>query len=257
MLRFLPGKLCTSPSSTRADTPSPAHVRARLRRNEHSRACCASRSSVNGGELRLRRAFVVAAAATLALMWHPGTSADDWTPPGPAVGEPFPLQTALPDQSGTTRTLDELAGPHGLVLLFNRSADWCRYCRAQMVAANERVAAFDELGIAVVTVSVDTPELLKPFAEEFDIRYTMLADGEGETVEKLGLRDPSYPTGSSAYGVPQPGIFYVTPDGVVRDKFFIEGYKERPDLDEVLQDLRLQVVDRLLDRVREQRRRSG
>jgi hypothetical protein len=29
-----------------------------------------------------------------------------------------------PDQTGTVRTLDDLAGDHGLLLFLNRSADW-------------------------------------------------------------------------------------------------------------------------------------
>jgi hypothetical protein len=42
---------------------------------------------------------------------------------GPEVGQPVPGFT-LPDQSGASRTLAELAGPNGLLLVFHRSADW-------------------------------------------------------------------------------------------------------------------------------------
>lgn len=42
---------------------------------------------------------------------------------GPAIGEKVPY-FALTDQHGQTQTLDSLAGPNGLLLVFSRSADW-------------------------------------------------------------------------------------------------------------------------------------
>lgn len=45
---------------------------------------------------------------------------DSW---GPAVGSTLPVLEA-PDQTGTVRTLDDLAGEQGLLLFLNRSADW-------------------------------------------------------------------------------------------------------------------------------------
>lgn len=42
---------------------------------------------------------------------------------GPAIGANVPA-FALPDQSGRMRTLADLSGPNGLLLIFSRSADW-------------------------------------------------------------------------------------------------------------------------------------
>jgi len=42
---------------------------------------------------------------------------------GPEPGERIP-EFALPDQTGASRTLQNLAGPNGLFLVFHRSADW-------------------------------------------------------------------------------------------------------------------------------------
>jgi cytochrome oxidase Cu insertion factor (SCO1/SenC/PrrC family) len=42
---------------------------------------------------------------------------------GPQVGTRVP-DFSLPDQHGQTRTLQSLMGPKGLMLVFNRSADW-------------------------------------------------------------------------------------------------------------------------------------
>jgi cytochrome oxidase Cu insertion factor (SCO1/SenC/PrrC family) len=42
---------------------------------------------------------------------------------GPQVGARVPDFT-LPDQSGRQQSLSTLSGPKGLMLVFNRSADW-------------------------------------------------------------------------------------------------------------------------------------
>ena len=49
-----------------------------------------------------------------------GEFAESW---GPAVGSTVPVLEA-PDQTGTLRTLEDLAGEQGLLLFLNRSADW-------------------------------------------------------------------------------------------------------------------------------------
>ena len=42
---------------------------------------------------------------------------------GPAVGEKIP-DFSLPDQHGGMRSLRDLSGPNGLLLVFSRSAGW-------------------------------------------------------------------------------------------------------------------------------------
>ncbi|MEM1436127.1 MAG: hypothetical protein AAGG11_18885 [Pseudomonadota bacterium] len=48
------------------------------------------------------------------------TYADQW---GPAAGSPLPLLAAS-DHTGNARSLGDLSGKNGLLLFFNRSADW-------------------------------------------------------------------------------------------------------------------------------------
>jgi hypothetical protein len=70
---------------------------------------------------RIRIVFLAVVLATLApLAAGEGAYADAW---GPAVGSDAPPIEA-PDQAGRERTLDDLARANGLLILFNRSADW-------------------------------------------------------------------------------------------------------------------------------------
>ncbi|MEJ2133519.1 MAG: hypothetical protein P8Y95_18270 [Gammaproteobacteria bacterium] len=49
---------------------------------------------------------------------------DDYTALwGPAIGTEIPMLEPV-DVSGRSRSLDDLAGEKGLLLFFNRSADW-------------------------------------------------------------------------------------------------------------------------------------
>ena len=81
-----------------------------------------------------RRLIVAALAAAAVLTQFPGAcpvlsaqaagaAAPDVTKLGPQVGERVP-DFRLPDQRGREHTLASLMGPKGLVLVFNRSADW-------------------------------------------------------------------------------------------------------------------------------------
>jgi len=68
--------------------------------------------------------FTVAMAVTsLARQPQSPSVAPDVRTLGPKVGETLP-DFSLPDQQGRARSLSSLMGPKGLVLVFNRSAEW-------------------------------------------------------------------------------------------------------------------------------------
>ena len=58
-----------------------------------------------------------------ALLWTAALSTMHAQTTGPAVGRQVPA-FELTDQHNTTRSLADLTGPEGLLLVFSRSADW-------------------------------------------------------------------------------------------------------------------------------------
>jgi hypothetical protein len=52
-----------------------------------------------------------------------GTAAAQPDSRGPAVGKAIPKFSG-PDQNGVIRTLDNIKGPKGAMIVFSRSADW-------------------------------------------------------------------------------------------------------------------------------------
>jgi peroxiredoxin len=156
--------------------------------------------------------------------------------PGPAVGERFPHELALSDQTGTRRMLESLMGEKGVALFFVRSADWCPYCQRQLAEVNERLAEFHSLGVNPVSISVDEVPEIEAFAQDQGIRYAMLADPAGDINSSLGIRDEQYPVGSAAYGVPRPTLYLIDRSGTVRARYMEPTFRTRPDLDVVLKD---------------------
>lgn len=155
---------------------------------------------------------------------------------GPAVGTRIP-NLSVTTSGGDAATLRDLAGPKGAVLVFYRSARWCPYCQAQLMSLRAAPEALAQRGYKLAAISYDAPDVLARFAAQRDINYPLLSDPGSRTIDAFGLRDPQYKPGSFAYGVPQPAIFIVSRDGVVRAKLAEEGYKTRPPLEAVLSSI--------------------
>jgi peroxiredoxin Q/BCP len=152
---------------------------------------------------------------------------------GPAVGSKAPPITAAM-LDGKAATMDKMAGSKGLVLVFFRSAEWCPFCKAQLIGLNDAPAKLASRGYKLAALSYDSPEILAKFRDERAIGYTLLSDTGSKTITAWGLRDPQYKPDSRAYGVPQPVIMVISSKGVIQASLAEEGYKTRPPLDLVL-----------------------
>ena len=93
---------------------------------------------------------------------------------------------------------------------------------------------FEDMGLKIATMTYDSVEILKMVQEDQNIDFTLLNDPNITHIHELGILNEQYEPGSRAYGVPHPGIFLISPDGVIRAKFAKEGFRARPDFDEVL-----------------------
>jgi peroxiredoxin len=176
----------------------------------------------------LLRTLVVLSVLTVSV----GTAAEL----GPLVGAKFPHALAAPDQSGTQQTLESVMGEKGVAILFVRSADWCPFCKGQLVDTNRHFARFQALGLNVVSVSVDSVAEIAAFADSQSIEYPMLADPDGAINLSLGIRDEQYPVGAAAFGVPRPTLYVLDRAGTIRLRYMEPTYRTRPDLEGVLRD---------------------
>ena len=173
-------------------------------------------------------AFVAAASIST------GLSADEL---GPPVGTKAPEIGTRLDQDGKPRSFADLAGRNGLVLMFNRSAGWCPYCQTQMVQVNGGLAEIEKRGFRVATLSYDPPDVLKGFAAKRRIGYTLLSDPKSEVIDAYGLRDPQYPAGHRAHGVPRPITLILDRNGTILAKLYEENFRVRPPVEAIIAKL--------------------
>lgn len=145
---------------------------------------------------------------------------------GPDEGQRIPA-FALPDQNGAIRTLGDLAGPNGLFLVFHRSAEWCQYCRSQLVELELSRMLFEKNGVRLAAVSYDSQDALASFAQERSIGYPLLSDRGSETIRSFGIFNRNMAPELKAYGVPHPVEYLVSPDGTVLRKYFVPNYMHR------------------------------
>ncbi|HVC89404.1 MAG TPA: peroxiredoxin family protein [Acidobacteriaceae bacterium] len=144
--------------------------------------------------------------------------------PGLTVGDKIPSISAK-DQTGTPQTFDTLKGKRGLLLLFSRSADWCPFCKQQLLELQQAKQAFEAKGIHVVSITYDSQAILKSFADRKGITYPMLSDPQSKIIRAFGILNPDGK--GFAAGIPYPGMYFITPDGVIRKRFFEAQYYDR------------------------------
>jgi len=92
-------------------------------------------------------------------------------------------------------------------------------------------------GYHVAALSYDSPEILAAFTLKRHLTYTLLSDPKSEIIDRYNLRDPQYPPGSRAYGVPRPIIFVLDPQAVIKAKLYEESFKNRPPVTAVISKL--------------------
>ncbi|PYR76079.1 MAG: hypothetical protein DMF87_18895 [Acidobacteria bacterium] len=169
---------------------------------------------------------------------------------GPQVGATVPDFT-LPDQHGKPRTLQSVMGTKGAMIVFYRSADWCPYCKTQLLELQSQYDSLRKDGLGLVGISYDSQEILAAFSEQHGITFPLLSDVGSATITRYGIlntvaeeglgpngKDPDviarvklYVSANGANerqrGIPFPGTFIVDRSGRVKARFFEDSYTVR------------------------------
>jgi peroxiredoxin len=169
---------------------------------------------------------------------------------GPQVGQTVP-DFNLSDQHGTKRTLQSVMGPKGAMIVFYRSADWCPYCKTQLLELQSQYASLRKDGLGLVGISYDSKDILSAFSEQHGITFPLLSDVGSATIKRYGIlntvaeeglgpngSDPDVTARVKLYvsanganerqrGIPFPGTFIVDRAGHVKARFFEDSYTVR------------------------------
>jgi thioredoxin-dependent peroxiredoxin len=104
------------------------------------------------------------------------------------VGEEAPNFT-LPGSDGNTYQLSDYRGKQAVVLAWFPKA-FTPGCTRECKVFGEKGASLRKYDVAYFTISVDTPEKNKKFAESVRADYPILSDREGETAREYGVTGP-------------------------------------------------------------------
>lgn len=93
---------------------------------------------------------------------------------------------ALPDETGTTRSLTELLA-EGPVVLFFYPAALTPGCTAEACHFRDLAAEFAAVGARPVGISADAVERQQEFADRHTLGMTLLSDADGTVREQFGV----------------------------------------------------------------------
>lgn len=150
---------------------------------------------------------------------------------GLRVGQRAPSFT-LKDQNGGDVSLQSLVQKGVVVLVFYRSADWCPYCKQQLVDLQRNLKEIEAGGTQLVGLSYDSVPGLKRFANK-RISFPLLSDPGSRTIDAYNVRDQAVNDGVALHAT-----FIIDRKGVVRAKLFQVGYAQRPAVDALVKAIR-------------------
>ena len=102
------------------------------------------------------------------------------------IGDQVPDFT-LPDQTGTERSLSELAAD-GPVVLFFYPAAMTKGCTIESCHFRDLKKEFDDAGATRVGISMDTVDKQAAFSDKHDFDYPLLADTDGKVATLFGVK---------------------------------------------------------------------
>lgn len=153
---------------------------------------------------------------------------------GLGVGEKVPASFSVIDQEGNDRDFASLTGEKGAAVFFIRSLKWCPYCKKQTINADEYAEQIRALGYNPITISYDEVKHLNKFDKKKKISIEMYSDPGSKVIDAFHLRNEEYEEGHYAHGVPHPAIYIISKDGTIQGKLMEEGYKVRPNPEDVI-----------------------
>jgi peroxiredoxin len=157
--------------------------------------------------------------------------------------EPFRLVRAV----GEVVTSDELiaGGPlalHFFPFAFTGSFAAGSGCEAQVCGFGAQLEAFEALGVRLVAVSHDSPQVLAVWREQLGQRYEFLSDWEWQAAKALGvLMEEGLETFRP---LNTRGAFLIDGDGVLRYSFVAQVISQLPPVGAVVEAARQVAADR-------------
>ena len=119
------------------------------------------------------------------------------------------------------------------MIVFYRSADWCTFCKSQLVEMEQSREDLKQRGLGLAAISYDPVPVLKHFSERKGIRFHLLSDEGSSFIRTLGLLNEEVPKTSEFYGIPHPVTYMVDHEGVIRSRIYEKDFRRRSTIGNV------------------------
>ncbi|MFB6169797.1 MAG: redoxin domain-containing protein [Haloarculaceae archaeon] len=127
-------------------------------------------------------------------------------------------------------TLSERLDDAPLVLAFFPGA-FTSVCSHELNTFQERLSAFEEAGVSIYGVSVDSPFALNAFRERLGLEFGLISDANRELVDAYDVSMDFADLGLEDFA--QRAVFVVDEDGEVTYAWVADDPRNEPDYDEV------------------------
>jgi len=151
--------------------------------------------------------FVLAAALLAAVASVPALAADDATPAMPAVGQPAPTFTPLP-QDGTPISLKSFHGKW--VVLYFYPKDMTSGCTIEAHKFQDSLTQFEAKHAVILGVSVDSTASHQQFCAKDSLTFRLLSDTDHTVVSAYGSLG-----GRNGVNMANRNTFLINPKGKV------------------------------------------
>jgi len=168
-----------------------------------------------------------------------------------AVGATAP-SFELTDHNGKAVSSAELLARGRLIICFFRGR-WCPFCVGQLEAMNRILPQIRDAGAALVAISPQTVQQSFFMADQHRLGFPLLSDAGNQVARQFGLvyRVPDqqqsiyrrafinlpFINGDESWHLPIPGVYVVDRDGTILFAAVNPDYKERPEPEEILEQL--------------------
>ncbi|MEX2672394.1 MAG: peroxiredoxin-like family protein [Phycisphaeraceae bacterium] len=158
-------------------------------------------------------------------------------------GAHAPVGTLL-DADGAEVDLEQTYAEGPTLLVFFRGG-WCPYCSEHLADLIDLDPEMREMGIQIVAVSPDKPDLLSDKADEMGLNYRLLSDSPMTVAQAFGLAfrvddetieqyddygiDLEESSGQSHHLLPVPAVYLIDREGVIHFAHWNPDYKQRVD----------------------------
>lgn len=136
------------------------------------------------------------------------------------------------------------------VLVFYRGG-WCPFCNRHLSAIVDIMPELEAMGVELVAISPDRPEMLKAKPALANLPYTLLSDSQMNWTSSFGIAfkvpenliekykssyniDIEADSGQNHHLLPHPSVFVIGRDGVIRFSHVNENYKVRLEPEKIV-----------------------